>query len=190
MLLLMNAGRNAAGEDAEGIMHIGKRYGDLVQMSYATRDIDAAIAHAEAEIGISGFSRSEPEIEVLSFGRKQMLGVKAAIANIGTRQFEIIQPVSGAIEIYTDEVDLAGPILNFHHVGIAVPGPSAAWDALLNDVRASGDAFAYLFPAAPSPDDRLRFCYVDTRRRLGHYTEYIWADPSLAGIASAPWLVG
>lgn len=171
-------------------MHIGKRYGDLVQMSYVTRDMDAAIAHAEAEIGISGFSRSESEIEVLSFGRKRMLAVKAAIANLGTRQFEIIEPVSGAIEVYTDEVDLSGAILNFHHIGIAVSGPRSAWDALLEEVRASGDEFAYLFPAVPSPEDRLCFCYVDTRRRLGHYTEYLWADPSLAGIAAAPWLAG
>lgn len=169
-------------------MHIGDRYGDLVQMSYITRDMDAAVAHAAAELGITGFSSSESEIEVLSFGQKRKLGVKAAIANIGTRQFEIIQPVSGAIEIYTDEVDLSGHILNFHHVGIAVPGPRAAWDALLDEVRASGDEFAYLFPAVASPDDKLCFCYVDTRARLGHYTEYLWADPSLAGIAAAPWL--
>lgn len=171
-------------------MHIGNRYGDLVQMSYVTRDMDAAIAHAAAELGITGFSRSESEIEVLSFGRKRPLGVKAAIANIGARQFEIIQPVSGAIEIYTDEVDLSGHILNFHHIAIAVPGPRSAWDALLEEVRASGDEFAYLFPAVASPDDKLCFCYVDTRRRLGHYTEYLWADPSLAGIAAAPWLAG
>ena len=171
-------------------MHIGDRYGDLFQMSYITRDMDAAIAHAGAELRIDSFSRSESEIEVLSFGQKQTLGVKAAIANFGARQFEIIQPVSGAIEIYTDEVDLSGHILNFHHIGIAVPGPRTAWDALLEDVRASGDEFAYLFPAVPSPEDKLCFCYVDTRRRLGHYTEYLWADPSLAGITAAPWLAG
>lgn len=169
-------------------MHIGGHYGDLVQMSYVTRDMDAAIALAGSELGIDGFSRSESEIEVLSFGEKRMLGVKAAIANFGSRQFEIIQPVSGAIEIYTEAVDLSGRILNFHHVGIAVPGPCAAWNALLEEVRAAGDEFAYLFPAVPSPDDKLCFCYVDTRRRLGHYTEYLWADPSLAGIAAAPWL--
>lgn len=172
------------------MMHIGTRYGDLFQMSYITRDMDAAIVHAGTELGISGFSRGESEIEVLSFGEKRMLGVKAAIANLGPRQFEIIQPVSGATEIYTDEVDISGHILNFHHIAIAVPGPRAAWAALLDEVRASGDEFAYLFPAVASPDDKLCFCYVDTRGRLGHYTEYLWADPSLAGIAAAPWLTG
>ncbi len=167
---------------------IGDRYGQLVQMSYITRDMDAAVAHAEAELGITGLSRGEAEIEVLSYGEKRPLAVKSAIANFGTRQFEIIQPVSGAIEVYTEAVDLSGHILNFHHVGIAVTGPWAEWQRLLEDVKASGDAFTYLFPAEPSPEDKLCFCYVDTRHRIGHYTEYLWADPSLAGIPAAPWL--
>ena len=167
---------------------IGDRYGQLVQMSYITRDMDAAVAHAEAELGITGLSRGEAEIEVLSHGEKRPLAVKSAIANFGTRQFEIIQPVSGAIEVYTDAVDLSGHILNFHHVGIAVTGPWTEWQRLLNDVKASGDAFTYLFPAEPSSEDKLCFCYVDTRHRIGHYTEYLWADPTLAGIPAAPWL--
>lgn len=169
-------------------MHIGNHYDDLVQMSYVTRDMDLALSHAESELGISGFVHSQSEIEVLCFGERRMLGVKAAIANFDKRQFEIIQPVSGAIEIYTDPADLSGRVLNFHHIGIAIPGPRSAWDRLIGEVRDSGEAFAFLFPAAPSPDDRLRFCYVDTRRSLGHYTEYLWADPSLAGSAAAPWL--
>ena len=153
---------------------IGDRYGQLVQMSYITRDMDAAVAHAVAELGITGLSRGEAEIEVLSYGEKRPLAVKSAIANFGTRQFEIIQPVSGAIEVYTDAMDLSGHILNFHHVGIAVTGPWTEWQRLLNDVKASGDAFTYLFPAEPSPEDKLCFCYVDTRHRIG--------------IPAAPWL--
>lgn len=174
------------------MIHLGQRYGQLVQMSYITRDMDAALAHAEAELGLTGFARSESEIEVLSYGKPAKLGVKAAILNVGTglatRQFEIIQPVSGATGIYTEAVDLSGHILNFHHVGIAVPGPYAEWEQLLTDVATSGDEFAYSFPAVPSAQAKLCFCYVDTRRRLGHYTEYLWADPRLKGMAAAPWL--
>lgn len=73
----------------------GQRYGQLVQMSYATGDIDAAVRHAETEPGITGFRNA-----------------------------------------------------------------------------------------------KLCFCYVDTRRQLGHYTEYLWADPALGGNAVAPWLPG
>ncbi|MFD1958046.1 hypothetical protein ACFSHP_00870 [Novosphingobium panipatense] len=118
--------------------------------------------------------------------------MKSAIANMGepgaVRQFEIIEPVSGVTEIYSGAVDLSAHILAFHHVAIAVPGPYAAWETLLDEVHASGDAMALLFPAVPSPEAGLCFCYVDTRRRIGHFTEYLWADPSLAGIPVAPWL--
>lgn len=172
--------------------HIGRRYGQLIQMSYATRDMDAAIVHAETQLGITGLRRSESEIEVLSYGETRRLGVKSAIANIGDpgglRQFEIIEPISGITEIYTDAADLSAQVLAFHHIGIAVPGPYAEWQALLQDVRASGDALALQFPAKPSDEAKLCFCYVDTRRRIGHFTEYLWADPSLTDIPVAPWL--
>ncbi|MDE8651108.1 VOC family protein [Novosphingobium album (ex Liu et al. 2023)] len=166
-------------------MHIGDRYGQLFQMSYITRDMDAAIAHARDQLGITGFRRSESTIEVMSFGQKRTLSVKAAMADIGANQFEIIQPVAGATEIYTDEVDLGGHILNFHHVAIAVEGGYDNWARLLDDVRASGDEFAFLFPAEPDPQAKVCFCYVDTRQRIGHYTEYLWMDPALAGAAPA-----
>jgi hypothetical protein len=169
-------------------VHFGERYGHLTQMSYITRDLDAAVAHCESELGIDGFALTDAEIEVLSYGEKRPLHVRAAIVNHGLNQFEIIEPVSGAIGIYTEEVDLSRHILNFHHVAIAVPGDYADWEQLLADVRASGDEFAFLFPSQPDPESKLCFCYVDTRKRIGHFTEYLWVHQSLAGVAAAPWL--
>ena len=96
------------------------------------------------------------------------------------------QPVAGAIEVYTDEVDLSGHILNFHHIAIAVRGGFDNWLALLDEVRASGDEFAFLCPAEPTPEDKVCFCYVDTRKRLGHYTEFLWIDEALKPMAAMP----
>lgn len=107
---------------------------------------------------------------------------------IGQSRRELIQPVSGPTEIYTDEVDLSAHIINYHHIATGIPGPYSEWERLLADVQASGDGLAYLFPAVPDPASKLCFSYVDTRKRIGHYTEYLWADPALAGIAAAPWL--
>ncbi len=33
----------------------------------------------------------------------------------------------------------------------------------------------------PTPEPATAFCYVDTRRRLGHNTGYLWMDPALMG---------
>src|ERR1700741_749923 len=130
------------------------------------------------------FSTTEAEIEVQSFGRMRPLKIRAAMANIGRNQFELIQPISGAIEVYTDEVDLDAHIINYHHIAIAVRGPFENWLKLLAEVRASGDEFAFLMPPEPTADDKVCFCYVDTRKRLGHYTEYLWVDESLKPIAA------
>jgi len=167
-------------------MTIGARYGELFQMSYITRDLDAAVAHAQEHLGIESFHVSASEIEVLCYGETKTLAVRAAMANIGSRQLEIIQPVSGATEVYTEEVDLSGHILNFHHTAIAVRGGYPEWQALLAEVEASGDALAYLFPVEQRADQGLSFCYVDTRQRIGHYTEFLWVDPALDGLHALP----
>jgi hypothetical protein len=167
-------------------MTIGERYGDLFQMSYITRDLDAAMAHARDRLGIPEFRVSASEIDVLSYGKPRKLAVRAAMANIGSRQFEIIEPVSGAVEVYTDEVDLAGNILNFHHVAIAVRGGYAEWQELLAEVAESGDGLAYLFPIEQHEHQGIAFCYVDTRERIGHFTEFLWADPALEDQAALP----
>jgi hypothetical protein len=167
-------------------MTIAARYGELFQMSYITRDLDAAMEHCKATLGIEEFSTTDAEVEVLSFGKLRPLKIRAAFANVGRHQFELIQPVSGAIEVYTDEVDLSAHIVNYHHIAIAVRGGFGKWLELLAEVRASGDEFAFLCPAEPTPDDKVCFCYVDTRKRLGHYTEFLWVDESIKPIPAMP----
>lgn len=171
-------------------MTIAARYGELFQMSYITRDLDAAVAHAREALGVGDMAITEAEVEVLCYGKLRPLKVRAAMANVGRNQLEIIEPVSGAIEIYTNEVDLSAHILNFHHIAIAVRGGFENWLALLDEVRASGDAFAFLYPPEPTPEDKLCFCYVDTRARLSHYTEYLWVDEAIKPIAAMPDLDG
>ena len=70
-------------------MTIAARYGELFQMSYITRDLDAAMAHCRETLGIEEFSTTEADIEVESFGKMRPLKIRAAMANIGRNQFEI-----------------------------------------------------------------------------------------------------
>jgi hypothetical protein len=167
-------------------MQFGARYGDLFQMSYVTRDLDAAVALATGELGLPPFSKSDSSIEVLAGGRIQTLTVRAAVAVVGRNQFEIIEPQSGPIEVYTAAADLSARLLTFHHVGIAVGGDYPEWARVLTEIQASGDEIAFLYPAQPTPHDKVCFCYVDTRARLGHHTEYLWWHPSLTGQPAFP----
>ena len=61
-----------------------------------------------------------------------------------------------------------------------------AGGATLAEVRASGDDFAFLSPAVETDDDKVCFCYVDTRKRIGHYTEYLWVDEAIKPLAAMP----
>ena len=167
-------------------MQLGLRYGELFQMSYITRDIHAAVAHAQKELGITNFSVADTGAPVLSGGTVQDLRVRVAVANIGRHQFEIVEPVSGPIHIYTDAVDLDAHLLNFHHIAIAVRGGYDQFEKLLAEVRASGDEIAFLNPTGKVEDPMVAFCYVDTRKRLGHYTEYMWWHESLRDQPSVP----
>jgi hypothetical protein len=167
-------------------MQPGTRYGDLFQMSYVTRDLDAAVALATSELGVPPFRLSQSSIEVLAGGRVQTLAIRAAVTVVGRNQFEIIEPLAGPVEVYTAGVDLSARLLNFHHVGIAVGGDYSEWARLLGEVRAGGEQIAFLYPAEPGRDDKVCFCYVDTRARLGHYTEYLWWHPSLTGSLAFP----
>lgn len=167
-------------------MQLGLRYGDLFQMSYITRDLDAAVEHARTELGITNFHVSDAEAPVLSGGKRQDLVLRAAIANIGRHQFEIIQPVSGPIHVYTEAVDLSSHLLNFHHIAIAVRGGYDKFEELVAEVRASGDEIAFIHPPEAEENPMVAFCYVDTRRRLGHHTEYLWWHEALNGQPSFP----
>ena len=43
-----------------------------------------------------------------------------------------------------------------------------------------------LAPAEATDEDKVCFCYVDTRKRWGHFTEYLWVDESIKPIPAMP----
>lgn len=169
-------------------MHIPDLWGDLYQLSYVTRDMDAAVEHCRRELGIQEFNVSQNPAPVIADGRAQMLVVKAAIANYGRHQFELIEPVSGPIHHYDNVLGPGSGIINFHHVAIAIRGGHDNWLALLDRLAASGDEIAFLLDLPGDGPPPMAMCYVDTRRRLGHYTEYMWWHESLNAMPSFPRL--
>lgn len=167
-------------------MDVPGRWGDLYQLSYVTRDMDAAIAHCKDALGIESFTVGGHPVDVMSGGTRQTLVVKAAIANFGRLQFELIEPVSGPIHHYENVLGPGSAVINFHHIAIAVRGDYANWEALVAEVTASGDEIAFISVAEDNP--MVALCYVDTRPRLGHYTEYLWWHDSLSAMPSFPQL--
>jgi hypothetical protein len=149
-------------------------YRHMFQVSYVTRDLDRAVAVLGEKLGHEDFAILEAEAPLLVRGEAAGFKLRVALANVGARQFEVIQPVSGAVDVYLDGVDYERNVVTLHHVGLAVPGPYSEWEKLEREVRASGQEFAILSAPMPGPKQMARFGYVDTRPWLGHFTEYLW----------------
>jgi hypothetical protein len=146
----------------------------MFQVSYVTRDLERAVAFLGEKLGHEDFAILEAEAPLLVRGESTSFKLRVALANVGAHQFEVIQPVSGAIDVYLDGIDFDRSPVAFHHVGLAVTGPYSEWEKLEAEVRASGQEFALLSAPMPGPKQMARFGYVDTRPWLGHFTEYLW----------------
>lgn len=145
------------------------------QLGYVTRDLDAAMARLRAIGGIGSFAVYEPELEVEAAGQRGTARIRVALANLGTMQVELIEPVDGAVGIYRDGAPDADPFL--HHVAVLVRGGEAAWDAALADLAAAGHAPALTGEGGRAWGTLTRFAYVDARPLLGHHVELIWRSP-------------
>lgn len=165
-------------------------FGDLFQLSYVAQNRDRAVAFASAKLGVENFVCFDATAPVLSRGRMEQLSLRVAVANTGRHQFEIIEPVSGPTWIYMDGKDLAAQPLVFHHVGLAVRGPFARWQETIARLREDGDEIVQICEPAPGEAPTACFAYVDNRRTLGHFTEYLWWASELNGSPAFPVLEG
>jgi hypothetical protein len=161
-------------------MALIQHYRGVLQLGYVTKDLERATSFFEKKIGAAGFSLAEHELTADFRGRQRSFAMRVALARVGDRQIEIIQPLSGAVEFYREGVDFDRSIVSFHHVGLAIEGPLATWDTMVEEVRSSGDEFTLIFASDENPDFRVRFAYVDTRAHYGHFTEYLWWSPGTA----------
>ena len=92
---------------------------------------------------------------------------KLAFIWIDGLQYELIQPVSGLVDIYSDALpDDDG--LKFHHICTRVDD----WA----DFRARVDQ-QDLPVVLEGGGDLLKFLYLDARKLVGHYLEYVWMTP-------------
>jgi len=93
-------------------------FSKLVQVSVVVKDIDRAIEHYES-LGIGPFKRISLEglMEKIQYGKPVDLNLKVAIANAGSIDIELIQPVEGA-PLQQEFLDTKGEGIN--HIGFRV----------------------------------------------------------------------
>ena len=156
-------------------MRLGSYLTRMYQLGYVTRDIDRAVAHYQDKLGIREFVRRETDGLVDYRGGRAPFRIHVALANLGDKQVELIQPIEGVSDFYTDGLDLDAAVAVLHHFGILVDGPEAEWDAMKAVVRQAG--YEIVLEDAPAPDGQMHFAYADTRADYGHYMEFLWRGP-------------
>jgi hypothetical protein len=144
----------------------------LYQICYVTRDLDAGMSHLTA---LHGVERYRIRRDVQSAPGMPAMTMHQAHIFLGDIQIELIQPAGGDDAVYRDFCPADGS-LRHHHFGLwvddrteyeALPARCAALDVPI--------AFEIAIPGVGGA------IYVDLRRSLGHYLEYVHLAPQVKG---------
>jgi hypothetical protein len=137
------------------------------QNAYVTPNLEQALVKLRTEHGVGDFMCIDSSIPVWTPGGEGVATTRIALGWVGDLQYELIQPISGPVGIYSDAVR-EDQLLRFHHVAMRADD----WDALRGDIDGRARSIVYR-----GQTDGLKFVYVDARDTLGHYLEYVWATP-------------
>lgn len=138
--------------------------GQHYQNAYITRDIDRAIAQFGQQIGRTDIQSFEANVEVWTPRGSGSMSTRMTLFWINNLQYEIIQPVSGRVDVYANALPPDDSLL-FHHICMRVDD----WDVFRQKVREKN------WPVVlEGGDEHLKFLYLDARKVVGHYLEYTW----------------
>jgi len=134
------------------------------QNAYVTRNIKKAIDAFKGRADIRKLIEYEGSVDVMTPAGRGVQTNKLAFIWVDDLQYELIEPVSGTVDLYRNALPADDSPL-FHHICMRVDD----W----NSFRARVDKQS-LPVALEGGNESLRFLYLDAREFLGHYLEYTW----------------
>ena len=147
-----------------------------MQNAYVTWDLNKAMEIVGNRFGVEHFDRFDPDMTVNTQLGPQPLVCRVASFWAGGLNVEIIEPVSGYIEHYTNMLpeDCKDAAPRFHHISLRRDDEAE----MRAEIARLGLPLAFEGPlsikeAIPS----LIFVYLDGRATLGHYVEFTWKSP-------------
>jgi hypothetical protein len=140
---------------------------NTIQYAYVTRNLDKALDSLSAKYGYENFIRFDPDIEVKTPGGTGRMQSRVAMTWDGGTQIEIIQPVSGLVDLYLPYLP-EDDSMRFHHSAARIDD----WPAFKAEFERKNCTVALA-----SGLEGMEFVYLDERATLGHYVEYLWATP-------------
>jgi Glyoxalase/Bleomycin resistance protein/Dioxygenase superfamily len=139
------------------------------QLGYVTTDLAQATEFMADRFGLTDCRRLPSDTATFLAGDQPVpWEVKVAMGARGGLIVELIEPVAGEIDFYTEVLPVGGEFaVRLHHVATYTEPGDAEWDRIRALLAKSDLAVDYtvLIPG------RVRAGYVDTRAELGHWLE-------------------
>lgn len=154
-------------------------FSNFFQLGYATSNLDRAMDVLRESHGIRAF-------KVMREAGSPEMNVHIALAYVGDLMIEVIEPCGGSDAFYRDLLPPGEFAIRHHHMGYRVRDEQQ-WQSLQETVARRG----YAIPVSGDLPGLLRYAYVDNRRELGHYQEYVFttAEGEAAFFGDIPRLV-
>jgi hypothetical protein len=139
------------------------------QLGYVTTDLKRATDFMAERFGLTDCRNLPSDTATFLRGEEPVpWEIKAAMGARGGLIVELIEPVAGEVDFYTEVLPAGGEFaVRLHHVATYTATGDAEWDRIEALLAASNLKVDYtvLIPG------RVRAGYVDTRAELGHWLE-------------------
>ena len=130
------------------------------------------------EEGMAAFGRvyGNPEFTVFRQAAIQtpqgIAYVDFGLADLNGLRVEVIEPAGGHDGLYREALPANLGETRFHHVASTIHSQQD-WDSVLATIARHGLATP-VGGSAQTPQGTLHYVYVDMRRQLGHYLEFVY----------------
>ena len=145
-------------------------YKTFFQLAYITTDLQQSVKIFGDLYGVRDFQIVPEPItkEVQRKGQRVSYTVKLAFGQVGDHQIELIEPVEDETGCYIPLLPAAGFGQLFHHIGCKF-AEQKEWDNFRSTLDTELHPIAFEFVEGPT-----KFLYLDERKNLGHFVEYMW----------------
>lgn len=150
---------------------------NVVQLAYVTTDLERAVSVFRDDQGVREFATFD-SLQLPTVGGGQAV-INWGLTYVGDLQLEIIQPVSGEVDVYRALLPERSDqfVLRSHHIASQLDSTDE-YDAVMAGYRQRGHRIAL-----EASFGGTRFFYADTYDLLGHFQEYLLIDD-----ATKEWL--
>jgi hypothetical protein len=140
---------------------------NVFQIAYVTNDLRRAVSVLQSEEGVAQLAIFDDFTLDVEGGRTAVINV--ALGYVGETQLEIIEPVSGEVDLYRTWLPEEFA-LRHHHFCHRLDSVEE-----LEALQATYEQGGYAIPLSASLGE-TRLFYADTTAVLDHYQEYAWID--------------